>query len=154
MDERFASGGLDRVSEKLFRRAQRGAGAGNDSVGLPFYHEYAGSFQWLRMPAQPSEREKRNFGDLRFGSISWTVCGVRWRKRAKLAEKVCELTEHLPSIVSKAQKDREQISALLRSMEEEFSPQKLCLKESRTSGFSVLQHRKMIKRISRRLKIW
>ena len=78
-------------------------------------------FQWLRDACAALGAGEEEFRR----SPVWQYIADRMRRSVEeageLAEKVCELTEHLPSIVSKAQKDREQISALLRSMEEEFS---------------------------------
>lgn len=41
---------------------------------------------------------------------------------ASLAERVCEMTEHLPSICAKAEKDMKKINSILESMKGDFSP--------------------------------
>ena len=123
MDERFASGGEDFTE---FLRNYSGVRSEERVREMilsvyRFIMSMPDPFQWLRDACAALGAGEEEFRR----SPVWQYIADRMRRSVEeageLAEKVCELTEHLPSIVSKAQKDREQISALLRSMEEEFS---------------------------------
>ena len=123
MDERFASGGEDFTEFLRNYSGVRSEERVREMI-LSVYHfimSMPDPFQWLRDACAALGAGEEEFRR----SPVWQYIADRMRRSVEeageLAEKVCELTEHLPSIVSKAQKDREQISALLRSMEEEFS---------------------------------
>ena len=125
LEERFASGG-EEFSEFLRNYSGVRSEEKVREMILDVYRfimSMPDPFGWLKEACAALGAGKEEFRK----SAVWKYISEKMKgaveEAADLAEQVCEMTEHLPSLLTKAEKDMEKINNILESMEENFSPE-------------------------------